>query len=298
MKKVLTKVIALLLTATLAFALTACKEIEDGSEIHRVKITLNLYDENGDSQTCDVYAKLYVNFAPETVAHIEKLIESGYYNGVCISGTSSAYAQFGDATLDSEGKLNFKDQGSAIRGEFEKGGFKGNPLYCASGSLVLKRDNVGTNRFDSGKATIAVAFSSSAFDKKSYCIFGKLVDNDGDSSADEDSLAYKSSVEKMRTLMDLVKDSDGTYVYYCDEYDQGSDEYYFGGQYYTYAKDGADEDASYHYYKGFGASAVADANVLEGDELDAFTAKKSSSDGVVRTLPAKQVVISSITMVK
>ena len=298
MKRILNKLIAVLLIATLAVGLTACKEIENGSEIHRVKITLNLYDSDGNSQTCDVYAKLYVNYAPDTVAHIEKLINDGYYNGVCISGTGSAYAQFGDATLADDGKLSFKDQGATVKGEFEKNGHVGNPLSCTSGALVLKHDAEGANRYDSGKATIAVAFSSSSFDKSSYCIFGKLVDDDGDTSADEDSLAYKSSLEKMRTLIDLAKDDDGTYIYYCDEYTAEDGKTYFGGEYYTYAKNGNDDDAEYHYYKGFGNSAISDANEISGDDLDEFTTKKNAKNSVIRAIPAKSVVISKIVIVK
>ncbi len=298
MKKILNKLVAVFLVAVLAVGFTACKEIENGSEIHRVKITLNLYDAKGNSKSCDVYAKLYVNYAPDTVAHIEKLINDGYYNGVCISGTGSAYAQFGDATLSDDGKLSFKDQGATVKGEFEKNGHVGNPLSCTSGALVLKHDVEGAGRYDSGKATIAVAFSSSAFDKSAYCIFGKLIDDDGDKSADEDSLAYKSSLEKMRTLIDLTKDADGTYIYYCEEYTAEEGKPYLGGKYYTYAKNGTGDDAVYHYYKGFGNTAVADANELTDEEETEFTSKKNAKNSVIRTLPAKSVVISKIVIVK
>jgi hypothetical protein len=62
------------------FSFTACDEVENGSKIQRIKITLQLDDEQ-----VEVEAKLYVNYAPETVAHVISLIEAGYYNGKDVS---------------------------------------------------------------------------------------------------------------------------------------------------------------------------------------------------------------------
>lgn len=292
MKKLLTKIAAaLLVVATLCFC-TSCKEIENGSEIHRVKITITLYDEDGVASTQDVYAKLYVNFAPETIEHIESLISSGYYNGTCISGISSDYAQFGDAKLNSDGSLDFIDQGSVVKGEFLANGWKGNKLTVGNGALVLKRSDV--DDYESGKATVAVTFGTSSFDAKKYCVFGMIVDDDGDADADEDSWEYKSSFEKIKTLTSLAEDDDGTRVYYCDVDDTDvsadSDAYNWQGQYVTYAK----VNDTYHYYKGRSTS----GEVLTDDEQSDFEDKKSDNAKNFRVIPAKSAVIESITIVK
>src|SRR5574344_704612 len=103
MKKLSSKIVAAFLTLLMVFSLSACAEIENGSKIHRIKITLSFYDADGVAEDADVYAKLFVNFAPKTIAHIEELINNGYYNGMCISNTGSSYAPFGDYTLDADG---------------------------------------------------------------------------------------------------------------------------------------------------------------------------------------------------
>ena len=55
MKKLFTKIIAIALALTVIFSFTACAEIENGSKIQRIKITLQLDDEQ-----VEVEAKLYL----------------------------------------------------------------------------------------------------------------------------------------------------------------------------------------------------------------------------------------------
>lgn len=287
MKKLFNKIAAaLLIVATLCFC-TSCKVIKDGSEIHRVKITVSLYDSDGNSSEQDVYAELYVNFAPLTIAHIEGLIKDGYYNGVCISAISSDYAQFGDATLNSDGTLNFKDQGDTVKGEFLKNGWSGNKLTVGNGALVLVREKA--DDYNSGKATVAITYGTSTFGADKYCVFGKIVDDDGDSDADEDSWEYKSSLEKIKTLTNLAE-SDDTRVYYCSA-DDSEDGYNWAGQYITYAKSGDD----YKYYKGF---STANKDMLSADEVSDFEEKKNDNAANFRTIPAKSAVIKSISIEK
>lgn len=287
MKKLFNKIAAaLLIVATLCFC-TSCKVIKDGSEIHRIKITVSLYDSDGNSSEQDVYAELYVNFAPLTIAHIEGLIKDGYYNGVCISAISSDYAQFGDATLNLDGTLNFKDQGDTVKGEFLKNGWSGNKLTVGNGALVLVREKA--DDYNSGKATVAITYGTSTFGADKYCVFGKIVDDDGDSDADEDSWEYKSSLEKIKTLTNLAE-SDDTRVYYCSA-DDSEDGYNWTGQYITYAKSGDD----YKYYKGF---STANKDMLSADEVSDFEEKKNDNAANFRTIPAKSAVIKSISIEK
>lgn len=290
MKKLLSKIVAVILVAATLCFCTSCKEIENGSEIHRIKITVTLYDEDGNASDQDVYAKLYKTFAPETVAHIEELISSGYYNGVCISNVSSSYAQFGDAKVNDndDHALNFIDQGSSVAGEFLANGWKGNKL-TSDGALVLKHD---ADLYDSGKATVAISFSSGAFKAEKYCIFGKFVTDDGDAEADEDSWEYKSSLEKIKTLTELTKTDDGVCYYYCDADDTdvegGEGSYNWKGQYVTYSEETGE------YYKGTSVS----GEVLSDEEQKDFEDKKSENSANFRIIPAKKVVIKSISIVK
>ena len=71
MNKLFTKIIAIALALTVIFSFTACDEVEGGSKIQRIQITLQLDDEQ-----VEVEAKLYVNYAPETVQHVIDLIDS------------------------------------------------------------------------------------------------------------------------------------------------------------------------------------------------------------------------------
>ena len=146
MKKLLSKIISLLLVVSAMFAFTACAEVEDGSKITRVKFVVEFYDENGQATSYDVYAKLYENFAPNTIAHVKGLIEKGYYTNTCISNVTNGYAQFGDYTFGEGLSLVAKDQGSAINGEFYKNGVTGNKLNAAEGALVLLHDVKGAEK--------------------------------------------------------------------------------------------------------------------------------------------------------
>lgn len=304
MKKLLTKIICVLLLVSFTVALTACGEIENGSKITRVKLVVSFYDEDGECTDYDIYAKLYENYAPETIAHVKAKIESGYYNGTCISNVSSSYAQFGDYTLNEDGTLNAKDQGSAIAGEFYKTGWTGNKLSSASGALVLMRDNSvkGDEKYNTGKATIAVSFSSSAFDSESYCIFGKLVSDDGDSDSDDEML-QKSSYGKMYTLTERISDDNGRRLYYCTKYvaDETDDTetYDWEGKYFTYIK----YDEEYHYFEGIYSSeseirADKNAVMLSDDEAEAFEDEMSKNGSNFMNIPVLKVIIKSVTIEK
>ena len=306
MKKLISKIICVLLLVSFAFALTACgDEVENGSKITRVKLTVEFYDEEGVATEYEVFAKLYENFAPETVNHIKAKIESGYYNGTCISHVSSSYAQFGDYVLNDNGTLTAKDQGESILGEFYKTGWTGNTLNAASGALVLMRDNTvkGDAKYDTGKATIAISYSASAFDSESYCIFGKLVSDDGDSES-EDEMLQKSSYGKMYALTERIADSNGRRVYYCTKYeadenaDSEAEVYDWEGKYFTYIE----YEDEYHYFEGVYAneSEIRNANavMLSDEEADALASEISKNPANFMNIPALKVIIKTVEIVK
>lgn len=306
MKQFITKIVCALLLVSCLFAFTACgQEVENGSKITRVKFTVEFYNEKGEATEYEIFAKLYENFAPETVAHVKQKIKNGYYNGVCISNVTSAYAQFGDYTLNTDGTLNAKDQGESILGEFYKTGWTGNKLTSASGALVLKRDNTikGDAKYDSGKATIAISFSSTAFDSESYCIFGKLVSDDGDANS-EDEMLQKSSYGKMYALTERMADENGRRVYYClnyeaDENDEEATAHDWAGQYFTYIE----YQDEYHYFKGIYESeeaikADANAVMLTDEEVEDLSSALSAHADDFMNIPVLKVIIKSVEIVK
>lgn len=306
MNKILAKIIAVALSLTALFSLTACGEVELGSKIERIQITIALTDAEGEVTEYEVEAKLYVNFAPETIAHVKTLIESGYYNGTDITNVTSSYFQFGDYTLAEDGKLAQKDGNVAsIKGEFEKAGWVGNKLTVQQGAIILKRATEGENggsKYATGKATLAVAFSSSApFAVKEYCIFGQIVSDDGDKEADKDSVEYLSSLERMLKVKNCVEDANGRKVYYCvnddtdlEDVQDGETAYNWEGQYFTYAE----YEDEFTYFKGvLNASELSEENMLSDEEITDLKSKVSSTTNFM-TIPALSAKIVSIKFVK
>ena len=294
MKKLFTKIIAIALALTVIFSFTACDEIENGSKIQRIKITLQLNEEQ-----VEVEAKLYVNYAPETVAHVISLIQAGYYNGKDVSNITSTYFQFGDYSL-SNGNLTELEQGSAVKGEFEKAGLKGNPLTTTSGAILLKREKDDIN---SGKATLAVVLSSSApFRSTDYCLFGKIVNDDGDDEADSSSMEYLSSLERVLKIKEYVADENGRKLFYClkDEVNknvEGSVDW--TGKYITYAE----FDGEMAYFEGnLSATDLQDKEIAEKamiteDALNDLNNKITVIENFMH-IPTVTVKIVSIELVK
>ena len=295
MKKTVSILTTLVLSLVLIFSLGGCKEVENGSEIKRVTFEIEFTNADGTTETTTIEAKLYTTFASKTTAKIIDLIESGYYNDLCISNVASSYALFGNYKLNAEGKLEAVDGNiSTVSGEFYNNGLSGNNLVVTDGALVLKRDA----GYDSGKATIALCFSASApFDADSYCVFGKLLSDDGDSSADSSALESLSSVQKAKKIADYLATENQTKVYYIvkDKDKENS----LAGNYYTYFVN----DGGIEYYEGI----VAESDIQTGsktplneDAADALKTKLASSDGSFEyyNLPVTQVIIKKAEVKK
>ena len=298
MKKLFTKIIAIALALTVIFSFTACDEIENGSKIQRIKITLQLNDEQ-----VEVEAKLYVNYAPNTVAHVTKLIEDGYYNGKDVSNITSTYFQFGDYS-NSNGTLTEIAQGSSVAGEFEKAGLKGNPLTTTAGTILLKRDKDDIN---SGKATLAVVLSSSApFRATDYCLFGKIVSDDGNKEADSSSMEYLSSLERVKKIENCVADANGRKLFLClnDEPNkelEATDKNWKGwaGKYITYAE----YDGEMTYFEGnlsaddLQNKEVAENAMITEEKLEDLTSKISVAENFMH-IPTVTVKVVKIELIK
>ena len=289
MKKLLSLVLIAILALS-ALSLTACSgEIEQGSKIERVLITLDFYDaENKVVDTKTVQAKLYLNFAPETCARFLSLAEDGYFDGTCVSNVQSGWFEFGGYTFEN-GTLTKKafdeNKYPALKGEFEKNGWVGNKLTTKSGSLIFKHDTEsvnGVSKYDTAKGTIIVALSTlSKFPASEYCVFGTICNDDADDnpySAVDSSLVNrsgKSSVAVLNTLTDLVSD-DGVRTYYYEK----------ENVFYTRVTD----DDGVRYYLG----TEIGGDALEGEELEKIEDLVSDSDDALLTVPYTKVVIKSV----
>ena len=304
MNKLFTKIIAIALALTVLFSFAACgEEVEGGSKIQRIKITLQLDDEN-----VEVEAKLYINYAPETVQHVIDLIKNGYYNGKDISNIASTYFQFGDYNIVN-GKLEeIVDQGNTVKGEFENAGLTGNKLAVSSGAILLKREK---DDFNSGKATLVVALSASApFQASNYCVFGKILSDDGNKEADSSSMEYLSSLERVLKIKDYIADANGRKVFYCleDELDsdvEGSidwskvDEKLGVDRYITYAE----YDGDMAYFKGVLTEAdlqnkeLAESKMITENLLNDLSNKIIVSENFMN-VPTVTVKIVKIELIK
>ena len=295
MKRIASIITTLVVTMVLIFSFAACKEIESGSRIQRVSFDIEFYDGEKSTDTVTVTAKLYLDIAPETTKQIIDLIESKYYDGLCVSNVSSSYAQFGDYAFDGNTLVRKDAEVKTVKGEFLQGGWQtDSKLAVTDGALVLKRGK----GFDSGKATIAACFSSSAFNSEFYCVFGKFLTDDGNSDADSSSLERLSSVGKMAKIADLVSGEDGRKVYYFEKDENDNS---FAGEYFTY--DTFETEANY--YRGF----FTEDEIKSGEHVDAqltdeevteLNKRINSTDGKVEcfVLPVNKVIIKKAYLVK
>lgn len=307
--KSLKKFFALLLSVITVFTFTACGElIINGSKITKASVTLEFYNEEGqveDTKTATLY--LYQNNAPITVAHVTELIKSGYYDNTCVSHVADTWIEFGAYNYDANGQMVAKDyQGTSyskeeynggIKGEFEKNGFANQTLSVSSGALVLKHDykNDGeVSKYNTGKATIAVCFSSSTnFSKSEYAVFGKVVMDDAKKKpADYEDVSdvvdrtYMSSLEIFKSVLSLVEDENDlgivTTTYYYEK----------ENQVYTSVYDANNGETDY--YKGY-----ADGTLLNETEEEALVEKLEGSDAnYFLVVPSTRVVIKSVKIVK
>ena len=222
MKKILSILLALVMSSVLFVSLSACSEIEDGSKIQRMKMVLEYKDADGVATERTVELKLYLNFAPRTCENFIKLAEEGFYNGVVVSNLQTSWLEFG-AYKYVDGALTRCDgDKQAIKGEFSKNGVKGNPLMVSGGALIMKRnyslDTDTESAYDTAKTSVIVALTSlSKFNSSEYCVFGKICTDDEAFSYTSDSETVTlTSLKVLNGLNDYITDSEGVKTYYYE----------------------------------------------------------------------------------
>ena len=119
--------------------------------------------ENGDVMK----AELYPEIAPETVANFEKLVKSGFYDGLTFHRVIPGFMiQGGDPLGNGTG-----GPGWSIKGEFSANGFK-NDLKHTPGVLSMARS---MNPNSAGSQFFIMVEAAPHLDGQ-YAAFGKLVE--------------------------------------------------------------------------------------------------------------------------
>ena len=310
MKKLVAKIIAVALSLVCLFSFASCAEVENGSKIERIKIHVSLVNAAGEPVDYDIYAKMYLNFADFTIEHVKGLIEQGYYNNVDVSTLTSSYFSFGDRKVDLTKADPLAERIDTnvkyISGQFLKNGYTGNKLSLSAGAILLNRSNepttidgVVTSKYNTGKATLTVAFSSAApFNPQEYCVFGQIISDDGNSEADSSSDEYLSSLEKALKIKEYISTTDGVRIYRLekdilseDEVDENGDKkvLWKAGSCFTYAKN---TDGEYTYFEGIYLDTTPDLNSELKDEDLKTVKSKLSSNGYSVTIPVVSIKVS------
>ena len=309
MKKLTAKIIAIVLSLACLFSFASCSaEVEKGSKIERFTIRVTLTDAEDGEINYEIHAKMYVNFADFTVKHVKELIKNNYYNNVDVTALTSSYFSFGDRKLDFSKEDILAERIDAnvtnITGQFVKNGYTGNKLSLTAGSILLHRTNELatvdgiTSKYNSGKATLTVAFSSAApFDPQEYCIFAQIISDDGDAEADEDSDEYLSSLDKALKLKEYIANANGVKVYRLEQdvvIDESKPEdaegnKWVAGTCFTCAKN---EEGVLTYFKGVYLEGDPNSeSEITGEELSTLKTKLASN-GVAITVPVVSIKVS------
>ncbi len=195
--KLRNKFFVLVMAIITLFSVTGCATVKDGSKITKGVMTLEFYKADGTlGSTSEVSFELYENNAPKTIAHIKKLINDKYYDGVCVSNVANHFIELGEYYYDAEGNFTKKAYDSQkygkVKGEFYYNGVTGQTLSSGTNAIVMKHDrvqkSVDENKFDT--ATSGLMFMTSGLvdiDKNNYCVIGKVLTDDGDAALTDTS---------------------------------------------------------------------------------------------------------------
>ena len=112
--------------------------------------------------------ELLPEYAPETVANFQDLVESGFYNGLTFHRVYSGFMiQGGDPEGNGTGSA-----GHTIKGEFPSNGFAQNTLSHERGVVSMAR---GSHSADSASCQFFIVHQDSDFLDGDYAAFGRVV---------------------------------------------------------------------------------------------------------------------------
>ena len=161
----------ILLSLILLFAWTVPALAEEERAGIYVRITVERYG--------DIYAELYPEYAPETVANFQQLIGENFYDGLTFHRIISGFMiQGGDPLGNGTG-----GSGTNIQGEFLLNGWN-NTISHKAGVISMAR----AQPYNSASSQFFICVADSEFLDGQYAAFGWV--------ADEESLAIVQQIAK------------------------------------------------------------------------------------------------------
>ena len=160
MKKLISLILVLTLTAALAIGLSSCKGDYDEKEGM-------VYAEMKVSGYGKIYLELDPAAAPKTVENFVKLVNEGFYNGLTFHRVMEGFMiQGGDPKADGTGGSS-----QTIVGEFSSNGYS-NPISHVRGVISMAR----SNEPNSASSQFFICNADATFLDGNYAAFGRVVD--------------------------------------------------------------------------------------------------------------------------
>lgn len=153
---------------------------------------------------------LYPDYAPETCANFEKLVEEGFYDGLTFHRVVDEFmAQGGDPNGDGTGGSD-----ETVVGEFSENGFD-NPLSHTRGIVSMAR----SSEYDSASSQFFICYGDESFLDGSYAAFAEVTEGMDvvDSFCDVERTANSMGEEAIPTT-DIVMEQ----VYMIDDDEDGN----------------------------------------------------------------------------
>lgn len=125
--------------------------------------------ENGEQMRLE----LYEDAAPVTVKNFMKLVERGFYDGLCFHRVIDGFMIQGGGFTHTNRGLIPKDGAKTIKGEFAQNGVQ-NPVKHTAGTISMARTNVP----DSASSQFFICVADTPFLDGAYAAFGHVIDKE------------------------------------------------------------------------------------------------------------------------
>lgn len=164
LKKLLTTVVSTMCAAVLALSMVSCGNEKSSSSSKTESSSSKVEVDESKSFTI----ALYPEFAPETCENFEKLVKSGFYDGLIFHRVMEGFMAQGGGFTE---KGTYK-QASNINGEFAANGFTKNTLSHTRGVVSMAR----ATDMNSGSSQFFICYNgnhTASLDGQ-YAAFGKV----------------------------------------------------------------------------------------------------------------------------
>lgn len=169
LKKILTCMVSTMCAAVMTLSLVSCGNAhtkKDVSSKASSSSKADSSDEKLDDSKSFVIA-LYPEYAPETCDNFEKLVSSGFYDGLIFHRVMEGFMAQGGG-YDANGK---RKESSNINGEFSANGFTKNKLSHTRGAVSMAR----ATPMNSASSEFFICYSDEdTFLDGNYAAFGKV----------------------------------------------------------------------------------------------------------------------------